>query len=230
MLAEPILERRVTKLEDLMADLIAAQKRTDQQLNRTDQQLNRTDQQIESTEQQVNRTSREMREFKEEMSDFKEEMRQSRIEMRRQWGELSNKLGTMVEDLVAPSIGRILTEVVGCREDELEHTAVRVRRRSTVDNSLQEFDTIAVCPGYLLINQTKSKLKPEDIPEFIQLLSKARAYFPEYAENKVIGVIASLYVDESLVRHGERQGLLVLGFGDDVMQVLNSPNFIPRPL
>ena len=83
MLAEPILERRVTKLEELMADLIAAQKRTDQQLNRTDQQ-------IESTEQQVNRTSREMR-------DFKEEMRQSRIEMRRQWGELSNKLGTMVD-------------------------------------------------------------------------------------------------------------------------------------
>jgi hypothetical protein len=37
-----------------------------------------------------------------------------------------------------------------------------------------------------------------------------------------------LYVDQSLVLRGERLGLVVLGFGDDVMQVLNSPGFIPQ--
>ena len=60
----------------------------------------------------------------------------------------------------------------------------------------------------------------------MDLLQKARIYFPEYADYKIIGVIASLYVDPSLVRHNERQGLIILGFGDDVMQVLNSPEFV----
>jgi len=35
-------------------------------------------------------------------------------------------------------------------------------------------------------------------------------------------------VDESVVRYGEKQGLIVLGFEEDVMEVLNSPGFAPR--
>jgi hypothetical protein len=30
------------------------------------------------------------------------------------------------------------------------------------------------------------------------------------------------------VRRGEAMGLIVLGFGEDVMDVLNSPGFVPR--
>jgi len=32
-------------------------------------------------------------------------------------------------------------------------------------------------------------------------------------------VSSSLYVDESTMRYGEKQGLIVLGFGEDVMEV-----------
>ena len=63
--------------------------------------------------------------------------------------------------------------------------------------------------------------------KFITKLSNAREFFPEYAGKKIIGAIASLYVDESLVRFGERLGLIVLGFGEDVMDVLNQPGFTP---
>ena len=54
---------------------------------------------------------------------------------------------------------------------------------------------------------------------------RCAAFFPEYADKKIVGAIASLYVDENLVRLGENLGLVVLGFGDDVMQVLNSSGY-----
>jgi hypothetical protein len=52
-----------------------------------------------------------------------------------------------------------------------------------------------------------------------------RSYFPEYADHKIIGAVASLYVDESIVRQGERLGLIVLGFGEEMMEMLNQPGF-----
>ena len=206
-MVQAMLEERVETLEDLMADLLRASART---------------------QAQVEQTSREMRDFKEEMRDFKDETRVSRREMNRRWGELANKMGTMAEDLVAPSIPRILRTVVGCPAEAIDSIAVRVRRRHPDTRQLQEFDVVAACGEYVLINETKSSLAPEAVTQFVDLLSRTREFFFEYTDKKIIGVIASLYVDPSLVRFGERQGLIVLGFGEDVMDVLNSPEFTPR--
>ncbi len=163
--------------------------------------------------QTVDQTSREMRGFKDES--------------RRRWGELANKLGTMAEDLVAPSIPQIVATMVDCPADHV-NSAVRVKRRNA-QGQLKEFDVVATCSHYLFINETKSKLSPEAMKAFIEdTLPSARDFFPEYADKQVIGVVASLYVDESLVRYGEKQGLVVLGFGRDVMEVLNSPDFAPK--
>lgn len=206
-MAQVTLEQRVETLEDLMADLLRASART---------------------QVQVEQTSRERRRLEAEMRDFKDETRESRIEMNRRWGELANKMGTMAEDLVAPSIPRILRTVIGCPDDAIDSIAVRVRRRQPGTRQLQEFDVVAACGEDVLINETKSSLAPEAVTEFVDLLSRAREFFPEYAEKKIIGAIASLYVDPSVVRFGERQGLIVLGFVEDVMEVLNSPEFSPR--
>lgn len=59
-------------------------------------------------------------------SDFKNESRQANREMNRRWGELANKMGTMVEDLVAPSLPRIVREVLG---QEVTDLSVRRKRR-----------------------------------------------------------------------------------------------------
>ncbi|MEZ4659624.1 MAG: hypothetical protein R2911_18865 [Caldilineaceae bacterium] len=171
----------------------------------------------------------EMREFKDEMREFKDEMRDFKTEMNKKWGELSNKMGTMAEDLVAPSIGRIFKETVGCPDDRIDWQAVRFKARNQATGQQREFDVVALCGDYLLINETKSNLRSEDLAEFVDLLANIRDYFPRYQEKQVVGSIGSLYVDNSLVRYGERLGLIVLGMGDHLMQVLNSPEFSPRP-
>ena len=228
------LENRVTNLENLMAELIQTVTQTSREM-----QVFKEEMAEFKEEMRISRevSGREMNEFKEEMSKFKEnteayiqESKAERIEMRRQWGELSNRLGTMAEDLVAPSIPRILRTVLSCPDQRIEFSAVRVRKAHPIDpGRAQEFDVVAVCGDYLLVNETKSKLRPEDIRQFAEeILPEAREFSPEYGAKKIIGCIASLYVAESLVRDGERRGLIVLGFGEDVMEVLNSPEFTPR--
>jgi hypothetical protein len=210
----PKLAQRVESLEDLMAALVRSGERTDRQ--------------IEMTERQVERTSRELSEFKEEVRADIRDGKASRVEMNRKWGELANRLGTMAEDLVAPSVPRVLREVLGLSDTPIA-SAVRVRRFSTTDPSVErEFDVVATCGDFLLINETKSRLAAEDVARFVEVLATVRDYFPENAGKRVIGAIASLYADAAIVRRGEAMGLIVLGFGEDVMEVLNSPGFVPR--
>ncbi len=212
---ETTVEQRVTDLEGLMAQVWRT-------IDRVDRQIERTQRLVDQTQRQVDQTSREMREFK-------EEMRESRIEMNKKWGELANKMGTMAEDLVAPSIPRILRKTVGCPDDRVASVAVRVRRLHPTDRSRsREFDVVAVCGEHVLINKTRSRLSAQDVQDFARRLPEARDFFPEYANKKFVGAIASLYVEESVVRYGEKQGLIVLGFGEDVMEVLNSPGFVPK--
>ncbi|RLT37295.1 MAG: hypothetical protein DWI57_13845 [Chloroflexi bacterium] len=202
------IEQRVSRLDEAMAEMareVALASRAAREASLAAQQAARTAEQ----------TSRDMATFK--------------VEMRKAWGELSNRLGTMAEDLVAPSVPRILRTVLGCPGDAIEQTAVRMRRRSSVDPAIsREFDVIASCGDYFLINETKSRLSPQDVTDFGEALASVRQFFPEVADKRIVGAIASLYVDESLVRFAERNGLIVLGFGQDVMDVLNSPGFSPR--
>lgn len=214
MLNSP-LENRMTELEDLLAQVLNAQLETQRELNL----LSRESREFKA----------EMRVFKNEMSEFKNEMRRFKIESNKQWGELANKLGTLAEDIVAPSIPRILRQVTGCAETNMEYAAVRARLWHTADSArYREFDVIAVCGPYLLLNETKSRLSPRDVDDFVELLGEARSFFPHYAEKKITGAIASLYVDESLVHFAEKAGLLVLGLGEELMDVLNSRGFKPR--
>jgi hypothetical protein len=211
---DTFLESRVINLEEMMAELVRT--------------VDRVDRQVERTSRELRLLQIEMREFKDEMREFKEESRRTTIEMNRKWGELSNKMGTMAEDLVAPSVPNILRQVVYCPPDGIQSLAVRVRRQHPVERGRErEFDVVAACDDYVLINETKSRLTPEDLQEFADSMPEAREFFPEYAGKKFIGAIASLYVDKSLVVRGEKLGLIVLGFGTDVMQVLNSPGFVP---
>lgn len=232
-MAEPVLEQRIDRLEALVADLVRVTAQTQFEMRAFKDEMRAFKDEMRSFKDEVQFEMRafrdEMRTFKDEMRDFREESRRERIEMRRQWGELSNRLGTMAEDLVAPSVPRILRTVVGCPEDHVDSLAVRVRRLAPSDRSRsQEFDVVAVCGEYVLINETKSRLAPIDVATFVEELATVRDFFPEYAGKRIIGAIALLYVDESLVRHAQKQGLIVLGFGEDVMDVLNDPGFKPR--
>jgi len=178
------------------------------------------------------RTEVEMREFKDEMREFKGEMRefkdathQANRDMNRRWGELANKMGTLVEDLVAPSLGRIIKDLTG--QDVVDFS---VRRKRKHNGQSQEFDPIAITADrHIGLNSTKSSLRSADIDHFIdQELPAFRQFFPEYADYPIVGILASLAVEDSVLNYAERRGLVVLGVGDALMEIKNHPGFTPK--
>jgi archaellum component FlaC len=159
----------------------------------------------------------EMQGFKNEMQGFKDESERDRRELNRKWGELANKMGTLVEDVVAPNLPRVARESLGCSEMEL--FAVRMRRRR--GSETLELDALVICPELVLINETKSRLTPADVDGLTAKLEAFAAFFPEYGMRRSVGILASLYVDESVVQYATRRRVLAMGMGDTTMEVLN---------
>jgi uncharacterized coiled-coil protein SlyX len=235
-----MLEKRVDHLEDLVAEVwhgfaetdrrlderfAETDRRLDERFAETDERFKHTERMIASLSVQVQQTTASVERMSEEIKSLSKEVKASQ----KQWGELSNRMGRLVEDFVYPSIPRILCTAVGCPASRLERVAIRLRCRHPVDPEReQEFDALAVCGDYVLINETKSRLDPEDVDDFIQVMSEARDFFPEYADRHFIGAVASLSVDKSVVRYGQRQGFLVLGVSEMLMEVLNDPGFAPK--
>jgi hypothetical protein len=199
-------EARVSALEATMLELARAQVRT---------------------EGSIDRLSDEMRTFKDEMRASERKVEAQRVESNRRWGELSNKMGTLVEDIIYLSIPEIFKGAFGQAQEP--DCSIRLRRHHRVDlGRMREFDAVASGGGIFLINETRSRLVPEAIPAFVEILRDARSFFPEAEGQKVVGALATFYADPSLVRNGERQGLLMLGLGSGLMQILNAPGFKPR--
>jgi hypothetical protein len=166
----------------------------------------------------------EMSAFKDEMLDFKneslryrEEAERDRKSINRQWGELANRLGTLVVDIVAPNLPRVARDLLGFPQPDL--FGVRLRRR--VNGDSREYDALLVCPGFVLINQMKSRLISANVDELLRVLSEFPQVFPEYADRRLIGVLAALYPDQSIVTYATSKGVLVMGMGDETMDVLH---------
>jgi hypothetical protein len=230
--ANALIEARVTTLETMMADLMTA--------------VAQTTRAVERLSLEMSDFKEEMRDFKQEMLDFKQEMREwrdktdaallayreegrrERRALNKQLGEIANKQGRMAEDLVAPSVCRILREVLGLSEDAICVANVRVRRRHPHGKTIREFDVIAECNEYILVNETESRLSPADVDHVIETIGEVREYFPDYRERRLIGSVATLYVDQSLVTYASKKGVLVLAVGDDLMDVMNPEGFKPN--
>ncbi len=243
-MADLVIENRVGRLEEVMADLAQIVARTEASVDRTTASVNRlstemrefkaesrlwrekseADMKAYQAEQQAWREKNDanMEAYREDMEAYREEQKAMRREFNRERGEIANKLGTLAEDLVAPNLPRIIQEVTTCTDEVA--MAVRVRRPHPEQRGRQqEYDVIVQCGQYALFNETKLRLKPEDINQFIEKLNEVRVYFPEYQDQKIIASLASLYVDPSLVQYGNRQGVLILATGDNLMDVQNEP-------
>ena len=170
----------------------------------------------------IEKLSKEMLEFKDEMGEYKDWSKRQIITMNRQWGDLANKLGTVVEDIVAPNIPGIARKFFGC--GELDYIAIRVRKRSLRDKSRRmEFDAIAACEDIFILNETKSSPETRDVDKMAEFIKSNEIfdYFPEYKGFRVCPVFSSLYIDEPLVKYLTRRGIYSMAMKEDTMTIIN---------
>lgn len=229
------MKEHMSKLDNAMAELATTVKETSAAtsaaLERTEAVVERTSASVEkmsaSVEKNWVRISATLDRMDARGEKLSEDMRASAAKAHQAWGDMANKMGTLVEDIVAPGIPTMFQQQFGL--EPLKYPGPRVRRAHRHDpGRMREFDYVAMAGDVVLVTETKSRLRPEHISEFIGVLQEIRDYLFEAEGRIVFGCLASFALDPSLVIAGERQGLLMVGLGTGLMRMLNSPEFVPR--
>ena len=150
------------------------------------------------------------------------ERAEDRREWNRRWGELANRMGTVVEDIIAPSIRRLARDQLDCG-DELLFCPRISRVRSDDRHYSREFDALYVGTDAMLLNESKTTVRSEDARAFADFLKRNEfaLYFPEYRHLPIVPVFSSLSLTENLVTYLTRNGIYAVAMGDEAMQVLN---------
>jgi hypothetical protein len=102
------------------------------------------------------------------------------------------------------------------------------RKRRQPSGERYEFDAIAVTAELVFLNSTKPSLRSGDVHRFVDEIAEFRRLFPEYDALPLIGVLATLAVEDSVLAYASKQGFLVLAVGDEIMDRQNPPDFEPR--
>mgnify|MGYP000163889520 CR=1 FL=1 len=207
----PTVEERVDTLESLLGQFIV----------HTDTALRRLEREMREFKDEMREFKDEMREFKDEMGEFKDRTEKMLSAQNKRWGEIANKMGTVVEDIVAPNIPRIAREHFGCKE--IDFFAVRVEKRDKKRSITREFDVIAVCDKKVILNETKSTARQSYLDEFVEFVKAGEffSYFPEYKGMKLIPVFSSLYLSDSVVTYLSKNKIYAMAMKGDTMDILN---------
>ena len=102
------------------------------------------------------------------------------------------------------------------------------RKRRLPDGRVRELDALAITAEMVCLNSTTATLRSVDFDNFISEISALRESFPEYDALPLVGILASLGVENNVLRYAERHGFLVIAVGDKLMKIKNRPEFEPR--
>jgi len=210
-----VVEQRVDKLEQALAELAHAQMRTEMMV-----QAQAKD--TETFKQEMRGFKQEMRGFKDEMLEFKEESRLDRKRMNKAWGDLANKMGTVAEDIVAPNIPRLARDEFGVADHvDLVTGPTRVSRRGEARR--RQYDVVCAGNKKVFVVEVKNTPDREKISEFTEKLAEFDDFFPEYEGWEKFGLFASWSLPQDLHGFIAGQGLYGLAMGEETMDIVVRP-------
>ncbi len=135
---------------------------------------------------------------------------------------LTGKWGKFVEGLVVPGAVRIFKE----RGIDVERTSIRNKVRRNGEE--MEIDVLLENEEYIVAIEVKSTLKVEDVNEHIEKLRRFREFFPRFKEQKLIGAVAGIVIEEEADKYAYRRGLFVIGQTGETVNILNDEKFKPK--
>jgi len=157
-----------------------------------------------------------------------DEIRREGKEMNRKWAELAQRLGTIVEDIVAPNIPGIAREQFGC-QTILDFMLRRTKVHPLEPGRSREFDVICVGENIVIWNETKATMRPEYVTDFVEALPEFREYFPEYERLRLIPIFASLNLAPDIVRALTRRRIYAMTMGERTMELVNFAEVSQQP-
>jgi len=217
------IEERVDRLETILGQFIV---QTNTSLTRLEREMRGFKNEMKDFKNEMGDFKDEMKDFKDEMKDFKDEMKDFKDEsirerraMNKQWGELANKMGTLMEDIVAPAVRPVVEKYF---KVEVNDFMINRKRKDKNLGLTGEFDVIAVSNEHLFLVETKSTPRKQYLNEFMENIEKFQKLFPEYSDKKLIPIFASLRFDENIIHLANDRGVFLLAYREwDYMDFLN---------
>jgi hypothetical protein len=149
---------------------------------------------------------------------------QDRKDFNKRMAELSDSMGTLVEDMVAPNARRIAGEIFPV--DPVVRLVQRLRQVHPTDPSrMVEIDLLAAGRQHLMVVEAKRRLNPEKIREFVERVAEIPEFLPEYAGYQLVPVVASVSIEPSVIVFLNRQKVYGVAMGDETMELVNLGQF-----
>ena len=174
----------------------------------------------ERSELSMEKFKEEMLAFRKGIEEYKErselEMKKFKEELNRKWGELARKMGTIVEDIIAPGAPDAIYRKFG-----VEILDLMVRRKVKDKNrNTEEFDLIMIGEDdkvYLV--EVKSTPTVEAVLGVINKVTRLKEIL--YPDREIVPIFGSLYVSDDIVNFATKNSIYVLGMKGEYLEVLN---------
>jgi len=169
-----------------------------------------------------NRLAEERNRLAEErMARFEQEMRASKRELDKKWGDLANKMGTILEDIVAPNLQRLAQDYFRLTP-VLDFMIRRARRRPDCLTVETEFDALLVGAEAVILGEAKSTPSIGSADAFADKVRVFFDFFPEYRGRRLIPVFGSWAIADPVIERLTQQGIYALRMGEDTMELANA--------
>ena len=188
---------------------------TDRRLKETDRQMQETDRRLKETEQQVRETAQQVKETEQQVKETSEQIKKTEALFTSQWGKLMESL---VEGDLLP--------LLQTRQITVEQTSTNVKGQR--NGHSYEFDIVADNTTDVVVVEVKTTLRSEAVTEFVEKLENFTSWMCRYRGHRVLGAVAYLKADSSVVRYAERQGLFVIRATGSSASIVNRAGFEPR--
>ena len=217
-------ERQKQWEEELTRDRQRAdedRKRTDERQKQWEEELTRDRQRADEDRK---RWEEELRRYDERMEQDQKRWEQERKDFNKRLAEISDSMGMLIEDMVAPCGFQLAKSIFGA--EEAETSTIRFKRKHPAyTGEIIEVDLLAIGPTKVLAVEAKRKMDATLAREYLEKLGRLAEFVPELAGKTVYPAVASVYLDPSVVRFLNRAKIYGIAMGDEVMEVVNLGQF-----
>ncbi len=138
-------------------------------------------------------------------------------------GNLGNRLGEFVEEMVIPSALKLLqARGIAVYEMYPRAQSKRFQKRGI------EIDLLLVNSTDVVAIEVKSSLNIKYVDNHIKKLGEFKIYFPHYKDFNLYGAVAGMVVPSDVASYAIDQGLFVFTPTEGAMVIANSEDFKPK--
>ncbi|MHB1664741.1 MAG: NERD domain-containing protein [bacterium] len=220
-----LLEHKVDRLEEALIRLADIQAETHFEIQSLKKEMSEFKEEMRYDLEQYKEENRiALEQYKEEnrlaLEQYKEENREEHKKLNQEFGRLSNKMGTIVEDIIYPAARPLISRYFNVEINNIDIYS-NVSKKNE-DGEREEFDIIAVTSDKVFLIEVKSTMRDSYINDFKEKTERFFKFFPEYQNRKLIPIMASLSIQPNTVHMLTLNNMYAMAYREwEYMDLLN---------